>query len=101
MRRYKIRFTEEAEQDLARLYEFLLEVDVDAADQALKAIRHAIRLLAFSPYACRKAVGAESPLLRELVIAFGKRGYVLLFEIEPPRTVTILAARHQREDDYQ
>jgi len=25
---------------------------------------------------------------------------VLLVEIEPPATVTILAARHQREDDY-
>jgi hypothetical protein len=34
------------------------------------------------------------------VIPFGKTGYVALFEIEPPRTVTILAVRHQREDDY-
>jgi len=31
---------------------------------------------------------------------FGSVGYVLLVEIEPPATVTVLAARHQREDDY-
>ncbi|MGK2910969.1 MAG: type II toxin-antitoxin system RelE/ParE family toxin, partial [Sphingobium sp.] len=38
--------------------------------------------------------------LRELVIDFGASGYVLLFEIENSQTVTVLAVRHQREDDY-
>ncbi|MEA3361696.1 MAG: type II toxin-antitoxin system RelE/ParE family toxin, partial [Thermodesulfobacteriota bacterium] len=28
------------------------------------------------------------------------RGYVILFEIEDKETVTILAIRHQREEDY-
>ena len=35
-----------------------------------------------------------------MLIAFGSAGYVALFEIEPPTTVTVLAVRHQREDDY-
>jgi plasmid stabilization system protein ParE len=99
MRRYKVRFTLEAERDLLRLYDFLLDVDVDAAVDALAAIRRAIGILEFTPYACRKA-DTDSPLVRELVIPFGKRGYVVLYEITPPKTVTILAARHQREDDY-
>jgi hypothetical protein len=43
---------------------------------------------------------ADNPLLRELVIPFGSAGYVALFEIESFSTVTILAVRHQREDDY-
>ncbi|MDB5936201.1 MAG: Plasmid stabilization system [Massilia sp.] len=51
------------------------------------------------PFTCRKA-SPESPFLRELVIPFGSTGYVVLFEIEDATTVTILAVRHQREDDY-
>ncbi|MDI9682423.1 type II toxin-antitoxin system RelE/ParE family toxin, partial [Burkholderia cenocepacia] len=37
---------------------------------------------------------------RELIVSFGTSGYVLLFEIEAAEQVTILAVRHQREDDY-
>ena len=43
---------------------------------------------------------ADNPLLRELVIPFGAAGYVALFEIENPSTVTFVAVRHQREEDY-
>ena len=99
MKRYRIRFTTDAEDDLLRLYAFLLERDLDAAEHALAAIRAAIELLGLSPFSCRKAV-ADNPLLRELVIPFGAAGYVALFEIEGPSTITILAVRHQREDDY-
>jgi hypothetical protein len=35
-----------------------------------------------------------------MVIEFGQSGYVALFEIEDADTVTILAMRHQREDDF-
>jgi hypothetical protein len=38
--------------------------------------------------------------LRGLLISFGSAGYVALFEIEDAQTVTILAVRHQREEDY-
>jgi plasmid stabilization system protein ParE len=78
----------------------LVYKDPRAAAKALKAIQHSIKLLNFSPYSCRK-VAADMPRLRELLIPFGASGYVVLFEIELPRTVTVLAARHQREDDYQ
>ena len=48
MRRYRVRFTPEAEEDLLRLYDFLLERDVAAAERALDAIRGAVELLRFS-----------------------------------------------------
>lgn len=96
---YTVRFTEEAREDLKRLYLFLLERDVDAAEHALAAIEAAIHLLAFSPFSCRKARPAN-PFLRELVIPFGKSGYVALFEIEPGNLVNIITVRHQREEDY-
>ena len=100
MKRYRVRFTPEAEDDLLRLYDFLLEKDMAAAEHALEAIKEAIELLRFSPFSCVKAQPAN-PFLRELIIPFGSAGYVALFEIEPGNTVNILAVRHQREEDYQ
>lgn len=99
MKRYRVRFTPDAEDDLLRLYDFLLEKDLAAAEGALEAVRNGVELLSLSPFSCRKA-GAGNPLLREIVIPFGASGYVALFEIEGPSTVTIVAVRHQREDDY-
>lgn len=99
MKSYKVRFTPEAEEDLLRLCDFLAAKDVRAAERALRAIEAATHLLAMTPYSCRKATGSD-PVLRELLIPFGSAGYVALFEIEPPSTVTVLAVRHQREDDY-
>ncbi len=100
MKRYRVRFTREADADLLRLYDFLLEKDLVAAERALAAVRRGVELLEFSPFSCRKAAAGD-PFLRELVIPFGSAGYVALFEIENDRTVSVLAVRHQREDDYR
>jgi plasmid stabilization system protein ParE len=88
-----------ARDDLKRLYSFLVEQDIYAAKHALEGINKAIELLKTFPFTCRKAK-ADSPFLRELVITFGANGYVALFEIEENNIVTILAVRHQREDDF-
>ncbi|MFT7722691.1 MAG: type II toxin-antitoxin system RelE/ParE family toxin [Roseateles sp.] len=98
-----VRFTEAARDDLRRLYEHLLDravavEDLDLADEALATIAHAIDGLGRSPFIYRKA-GAD-PFLRELLIPFGHSGYVALFEIESASEVTVLAVRHQLEDDY-
>jgi plasmid stabilization system protein ParE len=99
LKRYKIRFTPEAETDLLRLYDFLLERDPTAAERALEAIRKAVDLLAFSPFSCRKAMPGNA-FVRELIIPFGGAGYVALFEIASGSLVNVLAMRHQREEDY-
>ena len=99
---YRVRFTVAAENDLIRLYQFILAQDdtnLALATRALDAIKHAIRSLEGSPFSYRKADSAN-PFLRELIIPFGASGYVALFEIEDEQTVTTLAVRHQREDDY-
>jgi plasmid stabilization system protein ParE len=99
---YRVRFAEEAENDLVRLYEFVLardEADWQLAERALEAIRNAIRSLELTPFSFRKAIPGN-PFLRELVISFGASGYVALFEIDNEETITILALRHQREEDY-
>jgi plasmid stabilization system protein ParE len=96
---YRIRFTAAARDDLRRLYEFQIERDIDVAERALEAIRKGLELLQQFPFSCRKAA-PETPLLRELLISFGASGYVALYEIENSSTVTILAIRHQLEEDY-
>jgi plasmid stabilization system protein ParE len=99
---YRVRFTEEAENDLVRLYEFVLardEMDWAMPERALDAIRNAIRSLELTPFSFRKA-SPGNPFLRELIIPFGASGYVALYEIDHEQAVTILAVRHQREDDY-
>ena len=72
--------------------------DLSLAEQALVAIRAGFTTLKASPFTCRKA--GQSPFLRELIIPFGRSGYVALFEIEGAADVVITAVRHQLEDDY-
>ncbi len=104
---YQVRYTAAAEEDLQRLFDFLLEHDLATARRALDAIRKSMALLESFPFTCRKAQTGQlpgsmrnSPFLRELVISFGASGYVALFEIENDTLVTVLAVRHQRESDY-
>jgi plasmid stabilization system protein ParE len=96
---HRVRYTRGARNDLQRLYRFLLDQDIEAARDALAAIDQSMELLQAFPFSCRKA-DADNPFLRELLITFGAYGYVALYEIEDERTITILAVRHQREDDY-
>lgn len=96
---YRVRYTKAAREDLTRLYQFLLQHDLAAARRARATILKSMDLLKDFPFTCRKA-SADTPFLRELLISFGAYGYVALFEIEDSETVTILAIRHQREDDF-
>ena len=84
---------------MQRMFDFLAERDLKTARRARSAIAKGIEFLGIFPFSCRKA-STEYPLLRELIISFGANGYVALFEIEDSQTVTILAVRHQREEDF-
>ena len=103
--KYTVMFSEAAAADLEQLFDFTLQRelnsatgDLDIPDRAIQSIKDGMAFLATSPFACRKA-GASS-FVRELVIPFGRAGYVALFEIVDNTTVVIGAIRHQREDDY-
>jgi plasmid stabilization system protein ParE len=101
---FAVRLTREAEEDLLRLFEFVLERelerggDLELAQRAQDAIEEGLATLARSPFTCRKV--ADSSFLRELVIPFGHTGYVALFEIADSENVVVGALRHQREDDF-
>ena len=103
---YRVTLTQEAENDLIRLYDFILERelqrlstgDLELAEKALNAIKEGFSSLSRSPFTCRKA--DQSPFLRELIIPFGHSGYVALFEIVDSQNVVIAAVRHMYEIDY-
>ena len=52
---FQLRFTLEAKEDLERLYFFLAENDVKAAEKALITIDKAWELLEFFPFSCSSA----------------------------------------------
>ena len=102
--RFDVRFSAAADDDLQRLFDFLLDraetvEDLALAQVAIDAIRSAVlHQLAQTPYSLRKA--GKSPTRRELIIPFGATGYVALDEIASTSSVVVLAVRHQREEDY-
>jgi plasmid stabilization system protein ParE len=97
---FELKFTQTFYEDLHRLSDFLIERDPDIAERALGAIQKALTILQDFPLMARR-VSADDPLLRELVIPFGSAGYVVLFKVIDETTVIVLAARHQREEDYR
>lgn len=101
---FEVRYSDSAREDLFRLFDFLLEraqaaEDFDSAQLAVDVIRDTVeRSLSRTPFVYRKA--GDSPFLRELLIPFRSAGYVALYEIKDAAHVTVLAVRHQLEDDY-
>lgn len=95
-----VRLSARAQSDLSRLHAFLLEKDAGAAKRAVLAIREAFMPLKHLPMMGRPVEDSDD--LRELVIDFGATGYLALYRFEPSLDVlTILALKHQREDDYR
>jgi plasmid stabilization system protein ParE len=90
-------YVDEALLDLERLFDFIAEGDPDAATRPLHYIREAVELLERHPLIGRPVEEG----LRELVISYGKSGYVALYElVETEDVVLVLALRHQREGGY-
>lgn len=96
---FQVRITKKAREDLRRLNTQLVARDAKAARRASEIIRKSMKLLEDFPFTCRKAA-PNTPRIRELIIPFGHYGYVALFKITDSATVTVIAVRHQREDDF-
>jgi plasmid stabilization system protein ParE len=99
---YQVLLTREAKDDLLRLEEFLEAAAIDSGDfdlplRAVHAIMEEFGVLERNPFTCRRV--SDDPFERELVIPFGKTGYVALFRILSEAEVAVTAIRHQREDD--
>jgi len=91
----RVVYSRNALENIKRVLGSLSEVAPDAARATFEAIESAINLLGHHPFIGR-SVDDE---LRELVISFGKTGYLALYTILPD-AIVVLAVRHQRELDY-
>lgn len=80
--------------DLERLFKFLVQHDWASAAASAAAIRGAVEMLAEHPL----IGGKVSRNIRELVISFGRIGYLALYRFVPAlEEVRVLSIRHQRE----
>ena len=100
---FDVRIGAAAFDDVERLFEHLVDrartaEDLALARRARDATLDSLQGLSASPFIYRKS--ASNPFLREMLIPFGRSGYVALFEIDDANTVTVMAVRHQLEDDY-
>jgi plasmid stabilization system protein ParE len=94
-----LRYSRQFFDDFERYYSYLAELDIGLAERCYEAIFKTMRVLEDFPFVGRKAI-EDDALARELLVPFGSSGYVILYDINNDHTVTILAIRHQREDDY-
>jgi plasmid stabilization system protein ParE len=93
----QIVYSPNALANLQRAFESLDELSPEAALAAVEAIRSAVGMLEHHPLIGRLVTGEQ----RELVISFGRSGYLARYRFLPSRgEVRILAIRHQRELGY-
>ncbi len=103
--KFAVLLSAQARDDLCRLADFIIEReltrsagDLELADRAIATIETALNRLGDHPFTCRRA--GHDMFLRELIIPFGQTGFVALFDITNQFQLTVLAVRHQRQDDY-
>ena len=95
-----IRFDEDAQADLERIYEFNFKRDPASALEHIEKILDAVQVLGRHPEIGREVGGM--PPQRELVISCGSSGYVALYEHSRlENVVRVVAIRHQREAGYR
>ena len=91
----RVIYTQPALDDLIRLREFLTEKSPEAANKARDTLLAALKSLALFPESNQPV--PDLPFHREMVIAFGARGYVARYRYERGGDVVVLRIRHQRE----
>jgi plasmid stabilization system protein ParE len=94
----RLKWSQSALRDVARLHDFLAPKSRDAAKRAVKAIRQGMKALGKHPQIGRP-VEEMPPEFREWVIEFGSGTYVAIYRCDR-KEVVILAVRHGREAGY-
>jgi len=94
----RLKWSQAALSDVARLHAFLAPKSRDAATRAVNAIRQGVKALAKHPEMGRP-VEEIPPEFREWVIDFGHGAYIALYHYDGKEMV-ILAVRHGREAGY-
>ena len=103
--RYRVVPTLTFQEDIERLEEHIIqrELESHAPDDTClfrfrDTVERAMGILSFAPHTCRRS--AQHRDFRELIVAFGQGGCVVLFALRD-LDVVLLAARDQHEHDYR
>jgi plasmid stabilization system protein ParE len=96
-----IKLTQRYLTDAARLHDFLVtQQGRSVAIEADKIIDDAIDTLTRFPEGYKPTL--QNPKLRQMGIPFQSKGYMLLYRYaKSSDTVTLLAMKHQLENDYK
>jgi plasmid stabilization system protein ParE len=94
----RLKWSQPALRDVARMDAFLAAKSADAAKRAVKAIRQGVKLLGKHPEIGRP-MDELPPEFREWVIEFGHGACLALYRYDG-KEVVILAVRHGRETGY-
>nr|WP_315229891.1 type II toxin-antitoxin system RelE/ParE family toxin [uncultured Limnohabitans sp.] len=84
--------------DVQRLYRFLAPKNIDAAKQAVKALRQGVKVLQLQA-GIGRPIDDMPEEFREWIIDFGDSGYVARYRVDS-EVVVILAVRHQKQAGY-
>ena len=93
----KLEYSKDALEDIERLVDFLMDLDLLSALSTFDIVDDGVQLLKRHPeIGC--LVGAGK---RELVISRGNTGYIAIYEFDKlVNTIVVLAVKHQREDQF-
>ncbi|WP_309568630.1 type II toxin-antitoxin system RelE/ParE family toxin [Rhizobium rhizogenes] len=94
-----VRLTQRALRDLERMRQFLQPKNAVSAKKASTMIIQTIQMLSNQPDMGRPVEDLHQGL-RELIVKFGRDGYVVLYRYIGDE-VLIAAIRHGREDGYK
>ena len=92
-----LRYSDRALRDLVRIAEFLAKDDSARAPAAIARVVDAMKIPERHPLIGRVA----SDHLRELIISYGRSGYIALYRYDHTRDrILVKAVRHQREAGF-
>jgi toxin ParE1/3/4 len=93
-RKPTLKWSPQALRDMVRLREFIEPHNPDAARRAAETLKKSASLLLDFPLMGKQLEGRQD---RDLIIPFGKRGYVMRYRLHNAEIV-ILKIWHERED---
>ena len=98
----QIIYSEQATGDIVRLAEFLEEIEPGLKQKVISAILEGIEILEKFPRIAKASQDEKYKAMRELFIAFGKAGYVAMYEYHEEKSIVLITAiRHTREAGFK
>ncbi|MFI3198443.1 MAG: type II toxin-antitoxin system RelE/ParE family toxin [Methylococcaceae bacterium] len=98
----QIIYSEQANSDIVRFVEFMQEIEPSLKQRVISTIFDGIEILQKFPRIAKPSEDEKYKHMRELFIAFGGTGYVVLYEYHEENNIVLInSIRHTREAGYK